>query len=66
MMTRTCLYACNVCARAPVLTGTVSPGFTDATGQFVPRVNEFYFLADPEDLGWTHYPFDENEKDYDR
>ncbi|XP_043192755.1 uncharacterized protein LOC122365535 [Amphibalanus amphitrite] len=45
---------------------TWGAGFTDATGQFVPRVNEFFFLADPEDLSWTHFPFDENERDYDR
>ncbi|XP_037087625.1 hillarin-like [Pollicipes pollicipes] len=45
---------------------TWGAGFTDTAGQFVPRVNEFYFLSDPEDLGWTHFPFDDSEKDYDR
>lgn len=31
-------------------------GFTDSSGNFVRRLNEHYFLPDPEVLIWTHYP----------
>ncbi|CAG0884046.1 unnamed protein product [Cyprideis torosa] len=42
-------------------------GYTDPkTGAFQRRINEHYFFTDPEEMVWTHYPYDEGERNYER
>lgn len=37
---------------------TLGAGYTDHSGLFVRKLNEHYFLTDPEVLIWTHYPLE--------
>ena len=41
-----------------------SPGYTDATGCFHKEYQEFFFLPDPDQLKFTHFPHDPTEPDY--
>ncbi|XP_022654410.1 hillarin-like isoform X3 [Varroa jacobsoni] len=45
---------------------TWGSGFTDHTGSFQRKLNEHFFLTDPEALIWTHFPYDELEANYER
>ena len=45
---------------------TWGTGYTDHSGQFQLKLNEHFFLTDPEVLVWSHYPFDQNEANYHR
>lgn len=45
---------------------TWGTGFTDHTGKFQKKLNEHFFLTDPEIMIWTHYPYDEMENNYCR
>ncbi|XP_023237011.1 kyphoscoliosis peptidase-like [Centruroides sculpturatus] len=45
---------------------TWGTGYTDFTGKFQKKLNEHFFLPDPEVLIWTHFPYDEMESDYSR
>ncbi|KAG0425157.1 hypothetical protein HPB47_027651 [Ixodes persulcatus] len=45
---------------------TWGTGFTDHTGKFQRKINEHFFVTDPEVLIWTHFPHDEMEKNYSR
>ena len=45
---------------------TWGTGFTDHSGQFQLKLNEHFFLTDPEVLIWSHFPFDPNESNYNR
>ncbi|XP_023234159.1 kyphoscoliosis peptidase-like isoform X1 [Centruroides sculpturatus] len=45
---------------------TWGTGYTDHTGRFQRKLNEHFFLTDPEVLIWTHFPYDEVEKNYSR
>ncbi|XP_064480906.1 kyphoscoliosis peptidase-like [Ornithodoros turicata] len=45
---------------------TWGTGYTDHTGKFQKKINEHFFLTDPEILIWTHFPYDETEKNYSR
>ncbi|XP_022248244.1 kyphoscoliosis peptidase-like, partial [Limulus polyphemus] len=45
---------------------TWGTGYTDHTGKFQKKLNEHFFLTDPEALIWTHFPHDELENDYCR
>ncbi|GFY08346.1 kyphoscoliosis peptidase [Trichonephila clavipes] len=40
--------------------------FTDHTGKFQQKLNEHFFLTDPDTMIWTHYPYDEMENNYSR
>lgn len=35
---------------------TWATGYTDHSGNFIKKCNEFYFLTDPEELIWSHFP----------
>jgi hypothetical protein len=37
---------------------TMASGFTDHSGLFVKKLNEHYFLTDPEVMIWTHFPLE--------
>ncbi|PRD20387.1 UNVERIFIED_CONTAM: hypothetical protein NCL1_54774 [Trichonephila clavipes] len=41
-------------------------GYTDHTGKFQRKLNEHFFLTDPEVLIWTHFPYCEIESNYSR
>ncbi|UYV74900.1 KY, partial [Cordylochernes scorpioides] len=41
-------------------------GYTDHTGKFQKKLNEHFFLTDPEVLIWSHFPYDEMESNYSR
>ncbi|KAH9373151.1 hypothetical protein HPB48_004896 [Haemaphysalis longicornis] len=45
---------------------TWGTGYTDHTGKFIRKTNEHFFMTDPEVLIWTHFPYDEMEKNYSR
>ena len=45
---------------------TWGTGFTDHTGVFQRKLNEHFFLTDPEVFIWTHFPFDDLEAHYER
>ncbi|XP_077520410.1 uncharacterized protein LOC144130354 [Amblyomma americanum] len=45
---------------------TWGTGYTDHTGKFIRKINEHFFVTDPEVLIWTHFPCDEMEKNYSR
>ena len=45
---------------------TWGTGYTDHSGQFQLKLNEHFFLTDPEVLIWSHFPFDPNEANYNR
>ncbi|XP_035207249.1 kyphoscoliosis peptidase-like isoform X2 [Stegodyphus dumicola] len=45
---------------------TWGTGYTDHTGKFQQKLNEHFFLTDPEVMIWTHYPYDEMENNYSR
>ncbi|GFS36411.1 hillarin [Nephila pilipes] len=45
---------------------TWGTGFTDHTGKFQQKLNEHFFLTDPDTMIWTHYPYDEMENNYSR
>lgn len=45
---------------------TWGTGYTDHSGQFQLKLNEHFFLTDPEVLIWSHFPFDPNEANYHR
>jgi hypothetical protein len=38
--------------------------YNSSTGEFLPQENDFYFLPDPRDLIYTHFPHNPAEKDY--
>jgi hypothetical protein len=38
--------------------------YNSSTGEFLPQENDFYFLPDPRDLIYTHFPYNPAEKDY--
>ncbi|CAL1281978.1 unnamed protein product [Larinioides sclopetarius] len=45
---------------------TWGTGYTDHTGKFQRKLNEHFFLTDPEVLIWTHFPYSEMESNYSR
>lgn len=45
---------------------TWGTGYTDHSGKFQQKLNEHFFLTDPEVLIWSHFPYDENESNYSR
>ncbi|RWS17634.1 uncharacterized protein B4U79_08067 [Dinothrombium tinctorium] len=45
---------------------TWGTGYTDHSGKFQKKLNEHFFLTDPESLIWTHFPYDEVEANYER
>ncbi|XP_054722581.1 kyphoscoliosis peptidase-like [Uloborus diversus] len=45
---------------------TWGTGYTDHTGKFQRKLNEHFFLTDPEILIWTHFPYSEMESNYSR
>ncbi|XP_042897808.1 kyphoscoliosis peptidase [Parasteatoda tepidariorum] len=45
---------------------TWGTGYTDHTGKFQHKLNEHFFLTDPEVLIWTHFPYSEMENNYSR
>lgn len=45
---------------------TWATGYTDPLGKFQRKLNEFYFFTDPEQLIWSHFPFDNQEREYER
>lgn len=45
---------------------TWGTGYTDHSGKFQRRINEHFFLTDPEILIWSHFPFEEVEDNYSR
>ncbi|KAH7969598.1 uncharacterized protein LOC119383635 isoform X2 [Rhipicephalus sanguineus] len=49
-----------------LIDATWGTGYTDHTGKFIRKINEHFFVTDPEVLIWTHFPYDEMEKNYSR
>ncbi|UYV81932.1 KY [Cordylochernes scorpioides] len=49
-----------------LLDTTWGAGYADQSANFQKKLNEHFFLTDPEVLVWTHFPFDDSETDYDR
>ncbi|XP_065291935.1 uncharacterized protein [Dermacentor albipictus] len=49
-----------------LIDNTWGTGYTDHTGKFIRKINEHFFMTDPEVLIWTHFPYDEMEKNYSR
>lgn len=45
---------------------TWGTGYTDHSGKFQRKLNEHFFLTDPEVLIWSHFPYDDHESDYSR
>ena len=45
---------------------TWGTGTTDHSGKFQQKLNEHFFLTDPEALIWTHFPYSQVEDDYSR
>ena len=35
---------------------TWGTGYTDYSGNFIKKINEYFFLTDPEELIWSHFP----------
>ena len=40
--------------------------FDDDSGEYCKRINEHYFLTDPEEFSLSHFPTMENDPDYSR
>uniref|UniRef100_T1KRA8 Transglutaminase-like domain-containing protein n=1 Tax=Tetranychus urticae TaxID=32264 RepID=T1KRA8_TETUR len=45
---------------------TWGTGYTDHSGKFQRKLNEHFFLTDPETMIWTHFPYNELEDNYSR
>ncbi|XP_076313648.1 kyphoscoliosis peptidase-like [Tachypleus tridentatus] len=45
---------------------TWGTGYLDHTGKFQRKMDEYFFLTDPEDLIWSHFPHSEMENNYSR
>ncbi|XP_022241908.1 kyphoscoliosis peptidase-like [Limulus polyphemus] len=43
---------------------TWGTGYLDHTGKFQRKMKEYFFLTDPEDLIWSHFPYSEMEDNY--
>ena len=40
--------------------------FDDASGEYCKKINEHFFLTDPEEFSFSHFPNMENDPDYSR
>ncbi|CAG2114181.1 unnamed protein product, partial [Medioppia subpectinata] len=45
---------------------TWGTGYTEPSGRFQRKLNEHFFLTDPEVLIWTHFPYNDMEDNYCR
>lgn len=44
----------------------MSAGVIDNLGEFHSEINENFFLTDPSQFVWTHFPLDDSEENYSR
>ncbi|XP_069975224.1 uncharacterized protein [Penaeus vannamei] len=49
-----------------LLDPTFGAGYMDAQGRYHPHLQEHFFLTDPEQLIYTHFPYDQHEQHYSR
>jgi len=49
-----------------LIDSTWGTGNIDSDKKFVKKLDEHYFLTDPEELIWTHFPFDKTQNNYDK
>ncbi|XP_047502409.1 uncharacterized protein LOC125047906 [Penaeus chinensis] len=49
-----------------LLDPTFGAGYMDAQGRYHPHLQEHFFLTDPEQLIYTHFPYDQQELHYSR
>ncbi|XP_037800326.1 uncharacterized protein LOC119595234 [Penaeus monodon] len=49
-----------------LLDPTFGAGYMDAQGRYHPHLQEHFFLTDPEQLIYTHFPYDQHEQNYSR
>ena len=45
---------------------TVVGSYNEDTREYIKELNEHFFLTDPEEFSFSHFPYIENEPDYDR
>ena len=43
-----------------------STGYTDSSGEYVAQLSEHYFLTDPDEFIYTHFPHIEGQPEYER
>ncbi|XP_042874319.1 kyphoscoliosis peptidase-like isoform X1 [Penaeus japonicus] len=49
-----------------LLDPTFGAGYVDAQGRYHPHLQEHFFLTDPDQLIYTHFPYDQHELNYNR